>query len=82
MVPSNDPPNDKDSHASFHERYFEPLVERIQTDFEIPRDEAEDIVDDVLAAAIRHLDTMPDAKTWLTAAVTYAAKRHLGRETP
>ncbi|HYI12504.1 MAG TPA: hypothetical protein VEK57_25860 [Thermoanaerobaculia bacterium] len=82
MVPSNDPPNDKDSHASLHERYFESLVDLVLRDFGIPRDDAENLVDEVLAAAIRHLDTMPNVETWLTVAVTHAARRHLGKGAP
>ncbi|HYI12560.1 MAG TPA: hypothetical protein VEK57_26145 [Thermoanaerobaculia bacterium] len=46
-------------------------------DFNIPGDEAETLVDEVLIASIRHVPAMTDVEEWLTAAVTSAAKRRM-----
>lgn len=77
MVLSNDPPTDDGSESSLHEKYFEPLVTLVLQNFPIPRVEAEALVHEVLVGSIRHIPAMTDVQTWLTAAVTSAARRRM-----
>jgi hypothetical protein len=64
---------------SLYRDHFQAITEHGIAHFELPSDVAEELAHQVLLAAVRQLERMPDAREWLLAAMTAASQVRKGR---